>query len=406
MIRIVVCLMILNDGPCVVQLTVDKRSASEMKVAAAEGMSRKRRLMLDSGCGIDLIGYSDLSSDECSMISDVAKLTLRTANGKTSTRGVAHMIVDGIEELIEAHVLESTPSLLSLGARCLEHGYRFVWEPFAEPKFYDPHGTPVRIEVINNIPYLIPSETTVVSNKYRQQPLYSALSATVMLRDKVVAPGESSGSGGSGAEPSSSSRGAPPAPPVEEEVPPPPDAEHREDSAKRDLKMEAKSLSHLLTHLPKNPHCEICQRAKMENVKSYRGEGLDGRSFEKFGDRITLVTMVLHGLKNRGIRGETDAVVFFDFATHWLDAIPVKNRTNAETLNAFRQVIGDMSPVNTFSLDLDREYVPPNVREVYCDKAREFVSTCRNIGIKVEHSTPGMPPRTNAIAESRVKLVL
>ena len=157
----------LNDGPCVVQLTVDKRSASEMKVAAAKGMSRKRRFMLDSGCGIDLIGYSDLSSEERNMISDVAKLTLRTANGKTSTRGVAHMIVEGIEELIEVHVLESTQSLLSLGKRCLEHGYRFVWEPFAEPKFYDPHGTPVRIGVIDKIPYLIPSETTVVSNKYR-----------------------------------------------------------------------------------------------------------------------------------------------------------------------------------------------------------------------------------------------
>ena len=77
--------------------------------------------MLDSGCGIDLIGYSDLSSEERTTISDVAKLTLRTANDKTSTRGVAHMIVDGIEDLNEAHVLESTPSLLSLGKRCLEH---------------------------------------------------------------------------------------------------------------------------------------------------------------------------------------------------------------------------------------------------------------------------------------------
>ena len=60
-----------------------------------------------------------------------------------------------------------------------------------------------------------------------------------------------------------------------------------------------------------------------------------------------------------------------------------------------------MSAVTTFSLDLDREYAPPAVQEVCCDKAREFVSTCRNVGIKVEHSTPGMP-RTNAIAESRV----
>ena len=239
----------LNDGPFVVQLTVDKRSASEMKVAAAKGMSRKRRLMLDSGCGIDLIGYSDLSSEERNMTSDVAKLTLRAANGKTSMRGVAHMIVDGIEELIEAHVLESTPSLLSLVKRCLEHGYRLIWDPFAEPKFYDPHGTPVRIEVIHNIPYLYVSETTVVSNKYRQQLLYSARLRLSCCMIKLWFLGSPADQGGPGAAPSSSSRDARPDPPVDEEPPPSPEAEHREDRVKRDLKMEAKSLSHLMTHL-------------------------------------------------------------------------------------------------------------------------------------------------------------
>ena len=33
--------------------------------------------------------------------------------------------------------------------------------------------------------------------------------------------------------------------------------------ARRDLKAEAKSLKHLMTHMPKNPHCSSCQRAKM-----------------------------------------------------------------------------------------------------------------------------------------------
>ena len=132
-----------------------------------------------------------------------------------------------------------------------------------------------------------------MSNKYRQPPLYSALAGTVMWHDKVVPPGESSGS-----------------PPLDvEDSPLPPVAEHRDDGGKRDLKMEAKSLSHLMAYLPKNPHCEICQRAKMENALSYRGEGQADHAFEKFGDHITLRTMVLHSLKNRGIRGETDTVL-------------------------------------------------------------------------------------------------
>ena len=32
----------------------------------------------------------------------------------------------------------------------------------------------------------------------------------------------------------------------------------------RDLKAEAKSLKHLMTHEPKNPHCAACQQAKMQ----------------------------------------------------------------------------------------------------------------------------------------------
>ena len=173
----------------------------------------------------------------------------------------------------------------------------------------------------------------------------------------------------------------------------------------RDLRAEAKSLKHLMTHLPKNPYCDACQRAKMVNVKSFRHEGIEGYEFTKFGEHITLDTMVLHGLTNRGINGETDAIVFYDFGTGWIDAVPVKSRTNAETLRAFREVIGDLKEVNSFSFDTEREYASPSVQEMYCDKAREFVSTCRNVGIKVSHSTPGMP-RTNAMAEARVKLAL
>ena len=62
-------------------------------------------------------------------------------------------------------MLESTPSLLTLGKRCKELGYRFLWEPFCDPKFYDPKGKSVKVDVINNIPYLSPSETEVVAQK-------------------------------------------------------------------------------------------------------------------------------------------------------------------------------------------------------------------------------------------------
>ena len=68
-------------------------------------------------------------------------------------------------------------------------------------------------------------------------------------------------------------------------------------------------------------------------------------------------------------------------------------------------MFGRLDDVNAFSMDVERRYAPAEVREIYCDKAREFISVCKRVGISVAHSTPGMP-RTNAIAESKVKLVL
>ena len=121
---------LIGGDACVLELTLSKRSASEVMAAAAKVQKRVRRLMLDSGCGIDLIGMHDLSVEERKLVSAYQELLLRTANGKTSTKGLARLKVDGITELIEAYVLENTPSLLSLGKRCMEHGYRFTWEPY------------------------------------------------------------------------------------------------------------------------------------------------------------------------------------------------------------------------------------------------------------------------------------
>ena len=410
---------LMGGDACVLELTLSKRSASEVMAAAAKVQKRVRRLMLDSGCGIDLIGMHDLTGEERKLISAYQELLLRTANGKTSTKGLARLKIDGLTELVEAYVLENTPSLLSLGKRCMEHGYRFSWDPYQIPRFFDPSGREITVELINNIPYLLPTETQIVAANTGRHKFYSAFPAPIVVREKVVAAGsdgeddlrvmfpslaEDNVDGRDVVERPSSSRAptagakskAKASAKARPSVPP------REE---RDLRAEAKSLKHLMTHLPKNPYCDACQRAKMVNVKSFRHEGIDGYEFTKFGEHITLDTVVLHGLTNRGINGETDAIVFYDFGTGWLDAVPVKSRTNAETLRAFREVIGDMKEVNSFSFDTEREYAPPAAQEMYCDKAREFVSTCRNVGIKVSHSTPGMP-RTNAMAEDKVKLVL
>ena len=105
-----------------------------------------------------------------------------------------------------------------------------------------------------------------------------------------------------------------------------------------------------MTHLPKNPYCDACQRAKMENVKPYHQDSARDKGFEKRGEHVTNDTMVLHGLGNKGNHGETDAVVFYDLVTGWLDAVPVKGRVQpvkGSTLDVFQRCTPIMNSLLT-----------------------------------------------------------
>ena len=261
-------------------------------------------------------------------------------------------------------------------------------------RFYDPKGKSIKIDVINNIPYLSPSETEVVAGRSDLPRVYPALPAPIVVHEKVVAIGESHHD-----EADELGLGELDSICLENPVraldrtlmslitdQSPKVLHHHLSPELVTSGLRRGSIRHLMIHLPKNPYCDACQRAKTENIKSYRQDSPRDKGFEKFGEHVTVDTMVLHGLGDRGNNGE---------ATSWLEAVPVKGRTNSDTLRA----------VNAFSMDTERRYAPPEVREIYCDKAREFISVCKRVGISVAHSTPGMP-RTNAIAESKVKLVL
>ncbi|CAE7248571.1 JNK [Symbiodinium sp. CCMP2592] len=297
----------LGNDACVLELTLSKRSACEVFAAAVKSIKRDRQW-------------------------------------KTNIKGVAHMRIDGLDELIEAYALESTPSLLSLGKRCKELGYRFIWDPYCDPIFFDPNGRRLKVDVINNIPYLTPSETEVVAGRPDLPRVYPALPAPIIVHEKVVAAGEE---------------------PVDElddigeldlDMPGAKGARKNPDDQK---KAPEKSK-------PQSPPDEPRARDLREEAKS---DSPRDKGFEKFGEHVTI------------------------------------GRTNADTLRAFQQVFGDLKDVNSCSMDVERRYAPSGIREIYCDKAREFISTCKKVGISVKHSTPGRP-RTNAIAESKVKLVL
>ena len=71
------------------------------------------------------------------------------------------------------------------------------------------------------------------------------------------------------------------------------------------------------------------------------------------GDRVTADTIVLKSLKDRGVNRESNAIVFFDLATGWIDCIPVKSRHTDMTVKAMRplrqECLGRMGLLRTRS---------------------------------------------------------
>ena len=161
------------------------------------------------------------------------------------------------------------------------------------------------------------------------------------------------------------------------------------DRKRRSDKDEARSTSHLLAHFPKNIHCIACRQAKVTNVRFNRKEREFMSEARAFGDRVTADTIVLKGTRDRGVHGETNAIVFFDLATGWIDCIPVKPRHTDETVRAITQFQGPES----------------YIKQLYTDQAPEFDKACGKVGTCNATSTPGMP-RTNGIAECKVKEVI
>ena len=160
------------------------------------------------------------------------------------------------------------------------------------------------------------------------------------------------------------------------------------DRKRRSDKDEARSTSHLLAHSP-NIHCIACRQAKVTNVRFNRKEREFMSEARAFGDRVTADTIVLKGTRDRGVHGETNAIVFLDLATGWIDCIPVKSRHTDETVRAITQFQGPES----------------YIKQLYTDQAPEFDKACGKVGTCNATSTPGMP-RTNGIAECKVKEVI
>ena len=160
------------------------------------------------------------------------------------------------------------------------------------------------------------------------------------------------------------------------ECPPPSDPEDEDkfvDNGQggEDLMREAMSIRHRISHMPKNPYCEVCRRARMYKAKTVkvRHNPLEARGnlepVTKFGQRIASDFVVVNKTSD-GTR-ESYVQVVRDEYSGYLVAYPV---TKHDTETVTRNLLAFLGPAY---------HSTPTIM-CKSDNAREFQASCNVLG--------------------------
>jgi hypothetical protein len=129
-----------------------RRVSAKMKRQASK--KAVKMWLIDTGCGHDLASRGEVSSLTRWIKSVPNGMVFHTANGPTQSNDVVDIPIDELRETVSPWILESTPSVLSVGSRCMSGGYAFHWLPCMAPYFVTPSGNIVTCVVVGDIPYL------------------------------------------------------------------------------------------------------------------------------------------------------------------------------------------------------------------------------------------------------------
>ena len=252
----------------------------------------------------------------------------------------------GKVEKVDALLMDgSTPAALSIGRRCMDDGYTFIWKPFENPRLLDPRGYDVPLIVENYCPYLRNSSTSAMAAVKARVPHRTNESPVVGQQDEAP--------------------------------------------ERRDLKAEALSVEHQMCHFPKNIYCSTCRRAKMMQKPARKSHRAPDKRPTKFGELVTADQIICGSDLDKGIRGETCLLVILDVATDWLECYPLKTKHADSIYESLYKFEGKERVVMRF----------------YSDRAPELIKAAQQMGWLHDKSVPGVH-ESNAIAESAVRRVL
>ena len=328
----------------------------------------------DTGTPLDLIGRDAVDPRLKPFISELNNpLSFQTANDVTTANEQVLMQVAPLGEDICPIIMDNCPSALTVGRRCMKEGWTFYWPAYSPPIFVKPDGTVIPHVVRNDCPYVIDPNMQHVSmpasSPVPRMINKSAREGDADIVENLIVPDE----------------------PAEAEQPAAEEDEAKLLTREQRLKLEATSLEHLMTHMPKNPYCASCQRAKMQAAATpsrvKRPNGSEPPE-AKFGN-ITCDHFIASDEIDSSINGDKAGIVCYCKGSKWIDLYATGGKSSKEAEDAFIDFEGPWKSITSF----------------YSDDAPELVSAAQSRGWVVNTATPGRP-ETNGSAERSVRTVL
>ena len=129
------------------------KKSKNMMCISLPVQARNRRFILDSGSGHDLISARKAERMNLKQRT-YDPIMFHTANGSTTTQTEAEIDLGTFDVTSHAYVLDDTPSVMSLGKRCMGEGYSFVWPSGKMPFMITKDGERIDLTIHDNIPYV------------------------------------------------------------------------------------------------------------------------------------------------------------------------------------------------------------------------------------------------------------
>ena len=246
------------------------------------------------------------------------------------------------------YILEETPAVLSVGVRCMEQGYSFVWPADGRPYFIRPDMGVIELNVDGRVPVIDSSCRVLNSGQFKKD--------CDLLRLFAMVAAKAEGADEEG---------------VDEGVAHDSETEYVRSRKASDLEQEACSKSHQFCHYPKNPFCKICQKARMMAPPAKKKGGQKRLETKSFGDHIVADHTVIKSNVEEGVKGETVALVMKDIHTQFRHVYPSQTKSSESCVNAFNHFLSHKDEVGA----------------VYTDNSRELIATISELGYRHQTST-------------------